>query len=104
MPEHTLLLAAETFSIESILPAERARLVRFCAHLSGSRDAAEDLAQETLIEAWRHRDRLYDPQGHQQWLSAIARNVCMRWRRAQGRGTDDSARPPGHADASWRDA
>ena len=67
------------------MPAERARLVRFCAHLSGSPDAAEDLAQETLIEAWRHRDRLHSPDGHQQWLSAIARNVCMRWRRARGR-------------------
>jgi RNA polymerase sigma-70 factor (ECF subfamily) len=66
-------------------PSERARLVRFCAYLSGSRDTAEDLAQETLIEAWRHRNRLHDPGGHRQWLSAIARNVCMRWRRAQGR-------------------
>jgi RNA polymerase sigma-70 factor (ECF subfamily) len=90
-----LLRVAEQFSIESILPTERARLVRFCGHLSGSRDAAEDLAQETLIEAWRHRDRLYDPQGHQQWLSAIARNVCMRWRRAQGRDIEHIVRPTG---------
>jgi RNA polymerase sigma-70 factor (ECF subfamily) len=90
-----LLQVAEQFSIESILPSERARLVRFCAHLSGSTDAAEDLAQETLMEAWRHRDRLRDPGGHQQWLSAIARNVCMRWRRAQGRQSERMAIPVG---------
>ena len=33
--------------------SERRRLVRLCATISGDRDAAEDLAQETLLEAWR---------------------------------------------------
>ena len=63
------------------LAAERARLVRLCAYLSGDKDAAEDLAQETLLEAWRLRARLTDSTGYQAWLSAIARNVCLRWRR-----------------------
>ena len=67
------------FNIEFILLAERHRLVSLCARLSGSMDAAEDLAQETLIEAWRHREKVYDPQGYSKWLSAIAYNVCRRW-------------------------
>ncbi|MFL5800325.1 MAG: RNA polymerase sigma factor [Roseiflexaceae bacterium] len=74
-----------TFDIEALLSAERQRLVRLCAHFSGDRDAAEDLVQETLIEAWRHRDRLVDPQGCDRWLTAIARNVSLRWARRQGR-------------------
>src|SRR3712207_7136587 len=41
-------------------------------------DAAEDLAQETLLEAWRHADKLHDPTGTVPWLWAIARNVCLR--------------------------
>jgi RNA polymerase sigma-70 factor (ECF subfamily) len=53
--------------------------------VSGSWDAAEDLAQETLLEAWRARDRLYDSDGPASWLTAIARNVCLRWRRSRGR-------------------
>jgi RNA polymerase sigma-70 factor (ECF subfamily) len=57
----------------------------FCAHVSGSWDAAEDLAQEALLEAWRARDRLRDADGIAPWLSAIARNVCLRWRRSKGR-------------------
>jgi RNA polymerase sigma factor (sigma-70 family) len=57
---------------------ERRRLVRLCALLSGDRDAAEDLAQETLLEAWRNRHKLHDPSGANRWLSAIARNVCLR--------------------------
>ena len=67
-----------TFDIEALLSAERQRLVRLCAHFSGDRDAAEDLAQETLIEAWRHHDRLVDRQGCDRWLTAIAHNVSLR--------------------------
>jgi len=65
--------------------SERARLVRFCAHLSGSADAAEDLAQETLIEAWRHAGDLRDPAARDAWLAGIARNVCRRSARARHR-------------------
>lgn len=63
---------------------ERPRLVRLCHRLTGNSDVAEDLAQETLLEGWRLRDRLCDPAGLSAWLSAIARNVCLRWQRASG--------------------
>jgi RNA polymerase sigma factor (sigma-70 family) len=64
---------------------DRARLVRLCASLSGDREAAEDLAQETLLEAWRHRHKVVDAHGADRWLTAIARNVCLRWGRTRGR-------------------
>lgn len=70
-------------------PERRRRLVRACAAISGDRSAAEDLAQETLLEAWRHAHKLHDPGGVDRWLAAIARNVCLRWARRQGR---DAAR------------
>src|SRR6476646_2728025 len=76
---------ANVFQIEGALPSEWPRLVRLCTHFTGDRDAAEDLAQETLIEAWRHQDRVYDWQGYSSWLSAIARNVSLRWVRQRGR-------------------
>lgn len=78
-------LPANQFQIEGVLPSEWPRLVRLCAHFTGDRDAAEDLAQETLIEAWRHQDRVYDWQGYSSWLSAIARNLSLRWIRQRGR-------------------
>lgn len=68
-----------------LLSAERARLVRLCAYLSGKPDVAEDLAQETLLEAWRHQHKLTERQGYKPWLSAIARNVCLRWLHQQHR-------------------
>lgn len=39
---------------------------------------AEDLAQETLIRAWRNRNKLRDPEGWEAWLARIARNEVMR--------------------------
>lgn len=64
---------------------DRARLVRLCAHFAGEPRVAEDLAQETLLEAWRNAHKLYDASGYQAWLAAIARNVCWRWRRRNGK-------------------
>src|SRR5690349_15664078 len=65
-------------------PAQRARLVRLCAAVSGDAAAAEDLAQEALLEAWRHQHRLTDPAGSEAWLNAVARNVCRRHLRSRG--------------------
>jgi len=69
------------------LETERHRLVGLCAVVTGEPRIAEDLAQETLLEAWRHVDRLIEPTGVSAWLSAIARNVCLRWLRRHGRDT-----------------
>lgn len=65
--------------------ADRRRLVRLCARISGDPGAAEDLAQETLLEAWRNRHKLHDASGTDRWLAAIARNVCLRRLRTLGR-------------------
>jgi RNA polymerase sigma-70 factor (ECF subfamily) len=67
------------------LSQQRERIVRFCARFTGSADAAEDLAQETLIEAWRHACKLRTLEATGPWTLAIARNVCMRWRQRQQR-------------------
>ena len=76
---------ADELASDDRLLSERARLVRLCTSLAGSAEAAEDLAQETLVEAWRHRDRVVDREGLSSWLSAIARNVCLRWCRQRSR-------------------
>jgi RNA polymerase sigma factor (sigma-70 family) len=70
---------------EEALSSERARIVGLCASLTGNRDAAEDLAQEVFLEAWRSIERLRNPEQFSQWLSGIARNVCLRWTRKYAR-------------------
>lgn len=78
-----LLTAQE--ALPDVFARERASLVRLCARLSGQSAAAEDLAQETMLEAWRHRHALRQPDRAEAWLGGIARNVCLRWLRTYGR-------------------
>jgi RNA polymerase sigma-70 factor (ECF subfamily) len=53
--------------------------VRLCTWLTGDPHAAEDLAQEALVEAHRAAGRLRDPGRRREWLTGVARNVCRRW-------------------------
>nr|MDQ3823048.1 RNA polymerase sigma factor [Actinomycetota bacterium] len=72
----------------------RTRLVRLCAAISGDPAAAEDLAQETLLEAWRNTHKLRDADGVDRWLAAIARNVCLRAARRRGRERSTASLQP----------
>ena len=90
MPQANLALktlktpeTADTF--EATLRRERPHLVALCARITDDRRVAEDLAQETLIEAWRHWYDIRDGARRDAWLAGIARNVCRRWARSQGR-------------------
>lgn len=77
--------ALEHAAWEQQCAEQRTRLVGLCRRITADGDSAEDLAQDALLEAWRLRDRLTDPAGFDRWLSAIARNVCMRWMHSRGR-------------------
>jgi RNA polymerase sigma-70 factor (ECF subfamily) len=48
---------------------------RYALRLSGRPDAAEDLAQETLLRGWRKRHTLREPRAVRVWLLQIATNV-----------------------------
>ena len=89
---------------EATMLSERARLVRLCARLTGDSDAAEDLAQETLVAAWRHERALRDPLKRAQWLSGIARNLCRQWARQHGRELARRAWPRSDEDTPSQDS
>src|SRR5579862_315927 len=67
--------------IEGWLAAARPRLLRLARLRGVAHDAIEDVVQETLLEAWKHQDRLYAPEGAHAWLDEICRNICRRYAR-----------------------
>lgn len=65
------------------------RVYRFALRLTGDPHAADDLAQETMLRAWRSRGRLRHPQAARVWLFRIAVNL---WRDQLRRGRSSVAR------------
>lgn len=53
--------------------------------MTGSLADAEDLAQETFIQAYRQLERFRGEAGFSSWLYRIAVNACLNWQKAKGR-------------------
>ncbi|HLX58447.1 MAG TPA: RNA polymerase sigma factor, partial [Ktedonobacteraceae bacterium] len=64
-----------------LLTATRLRLAQIARARGVDSNAIDDIAQETLLEAWSHLDRLTAPAGFQAWIDEICRNVCRRYSR-----------------------
>lgn len=53
--------------------------------MTGSLADAQDLAQETFIQAYHSLDQFEDRSKFSTWLYRIAVNKCLNWRKAMGR-------------------
>lgn len=67
----------------------------FCLRLTrGDASRAEDIAQETLLRAWKHPSVLgREPDGVRAWLFTVARNVAIDSWRARSVRPEDSTDP-----------
>ena len=82
-----------------------AALWAFCLHLTGNdRSHAEDVAQETLLRAWRNAAVLEESRGSvRSWLFTVARNIVIdEWRTKRSRNELPVAEVPDAAGADDR--
>jgi RNA polymerase sigma-70 factor (ECF subfamily) len=90
----------EESSFETAVEPFRRELHIHCYRLLGGLAEADDLVQETLLRAWRHRNDVRDLGALRGWLLRIATNACLdhlRRRRPRLSPWTDGADP----EAEW---
>ena len=70
---------------DRLVADEHRRLFNFHLRLTGDREAAADLTQDTFVEAWRSADHFTGRGSPRAWLYGVALNVNRGWRRRAGR-------------------
>ena len=80
MDQRLLLAAAQAGderAFRRLVEPYRHALEVHCYRMLGSAQDAEDLAQETLLRAWRALERFEPRAQFQTWLYRIATNACL---------------------------
>ena len=74
---------ADTGAFDEVYAAFNTRLFNFLARLSGSREVAEDLREETWLRFVRQARRLRPDTRLAPWLFTVARNLHVSYRRSR---------------------
>ncbi|MEW6356259.1 MAG: RNA polymerase sigma factor [Planctomycetota bacterium] len=69
--------AGDVAAFEAIFDRYAGRIVSFALRMTGDRDLAESLAQETFLRALKNASGYAYPRPFSPWLFAIARNACL---------------------------
>ena len=72
-------------TFESLTRPHVGALWRVALRMTGDRDAADDLTQETCLRAYRAFDRFEDGTNYRAWIFRIMTNLCSDWLRRQAR-------------------
>ncbi len=70
------VLAGDADSYAVLVERHQRAAMAAAHHLTGDREAARDIAQDALVDAWRGLDGLRDHSKFAGWLIGIVRNKC----------------------------
>jgi RNA polymerase sigma-70 factor (ECF subfamily) len=76
-------LAGRPAAYEELVRRWSAPVLALCHARTRSLDAADDLAQETLLRGYRGLATLGEPEKFGPWLRGIAHRVCLDWIKAR---------------------
>ena len=72
---------------EALIRGHQSDVRNWLRHLTGDPAWADDLAQETFIQAWEKLHTIADARKFKAWIMKIAYNMFLQSRRRQGRET-----------------
>lgn len=75
------LMQGDMTAFEEFVDVFRTKLFQYSYLNCGQREDAEEVAQETLLRAFRNFKQLAEPAAVKGWIFRIARNACMMKRR-----------------------
>lgn len=87
-------------AVAELMRAHGEAVLGFCLRVLGDRALAEDVRQQTFLEAYRDFDRFHERSSRQAWLFTIASNRsidALRRRRMRSRWVDSDDTSVGHA-------
>ena len=101
-PDVRLMLrvrADDAEAFEELVRRYQNRLVSLLTHLTGSRDMAEDLAQDVFLRVYRARQRYEPGSKFSTWLYTIAHNAAANAQRTLSRRKEVRLAPAGPSES-----
>lgn len=78
-------LKGDSEAFEALIRDYQRMIVSLCHRMTGSLADAEDLAQETFVQAYQHLAEFRAEARFSTWLYQIAMNQCLNWRKRSQR-------------------
>jgi RNA polymerase sigma-70 factor, ECF subfamily len=75
------LLAGDADAFDRFVEHFQAKIFHYSWLMCGSREDAEEVAQETLLRVFESFDQLREPERVRSWVFRIAKNECLTMRR-----------------------